>query len=264
MRLIRFLVFSNLWISLGASCIALMTFLFTEREIDINLILFVYFSTLFSYTFQRLARLSKLKIETPELWIVSHEKKARIILILSLVGLLIFNPIYSNFYTIFPIALLGIVSLAYSYKGLRDFPMIKIFLIAASWGILCGIIPTFYPPLWNSTGCIPSFFWIFFYILAITIPFDIRDIHIDEKEKNTLPQLLGLRGSKVLALVFLSVSFLCIFTISSSTQSLFFLFSFLVASVLILKSSPTNKPLYFGLLVDGHIIFQFIGVYFFC
>ena len=262
MKLIRFLVYSNLWISLGASCLALLTFQFTEIEPDRNFILFVFFATLFSYNFQRLTRLSKLKKENPKLWILSHEKEAKFILILSFLGSLIFNPLYSHPYILLPIAFLGGISFAYSYKGLRDFPMIKIFLIAASWGIFCGILPFFYSPFWSSVSWAQSFFWIFFYILAITIPFDIRDLQVDEKEKETLPQLLGIKGSKILALVFLAVSFLCIYTFSSSARTFLFFISYLIAAFLIIQSSPKRKPLYFALLLDGHIIIQFIGVYF--
>ncbi len=264
MKLIRFLVFSNTWISIGASALVLMTFQFLNREPNLSLVLFVFFSTLFSYNFQRLTRLSKLKNDSPNLWVVSHEKEAKIILLVSLVGALLFNPLLSHPYSIFPLAVLGIISFLYSYKGLRDFPMIKIFLIASSWGVLCGIIPYLFTSIWNPISWVQSFFWIFFYILAITIPFDIRDIEIDEVEKNTLPQLVGIRGSKGLALIFLLVSLLCIFTFSSTSQFIFFVMSYIVAGTLILQASPDKKDLYFGLLIDGHIIFQFIGVYFFC
>lgn len=263
MKLIRFLVFSNLWISAGSSCLTFLTFYFLDTEPNIKLILFVFFATLFSYNFQRLSRLQKLKENSPELWITTHSTEGKIILTLALLGALFFNPVFEKPFLLIPLALLGAVSFSYSYKKLRDIPMLKIFLIAASWGILCGLTPFFYSPFWGSVSWIQSFSWIFFYILAITIPFDIRDIHIDEADKNTLPQLLGVKKSKNLALIFLAVSFLCIFTFSSSSLSVFFLFSFILAGILILKSNPTNKPLYFALLVDGHIILQFLGVYFF-
>ncbi len=262
MKLIRFLVFSNTWISIGASAVTLMTFQFLNLEPNATLVLFVFFSTLFSYNFQRLSRISKLKNDSPNLWVVSHEKQAKVILIISLVGALLFNPFFTHPNTLFPVLILGFVSFGYSYRGLRDYPMVKIFLIASSWGILCGITPFFYTPFWNSVSWVQSFCWIFFYILAITIPFDIRDLHIDELEKNTLPQLFGIRKSKGLAFIFLLVSILCLFTFSSNSQFLFFVMSYIVAGILILKSSPDNKDLYFGLLIDGHIIFQFLMVYF--
>lgn len=262
MKLIRFLVFSNCWVAAGASFLTLLTFKFLDTQPDYKLVWFVFFSTLFSYNFQRIARLSSFTKLAPTHWINSHHKEAKVILVISLLGALISTPIFDKPYLLLLLVFLGIISIGYSYKKLRDIPMLKIFLIAASWGILCGLTPFFYSPQWGSVSWAQSFFWIFFYILAITIPFDIRDLPIDEENKNTLPQLLGIKGSKLLALLFLCSSFLCLITFNSAHQSILFFVSFLFAGGLILQSFPSKRPLYFGLFVDGHIILQFLIVYF--
>ena len=259
---LSFLVFSNVWVSLGASCLTLLTFKLFEIKPDFNFLFFVFFSTLFSYNFQRISRLSALQELAPSLWINSHVRESKTILILSAFGALYFNPIVEHPFSLVPLSLLAIISFAYSYKKLRNIPFLKIFLIAGSWSVLCGLMPYHFSPSWQKLGFIQSFSWLFFYILAITIPFDIRDLPIDKSSTKTFPQLLGIRVSKWMALLFLLVSFICLATFVSLHTLSLFLVSFILAGVLIVSSSTTKKPLYFGLLVDGHIILQFLMVYF--
>ena len=53
-RIIEFIVFSNVWISLGAVGITLVTFFYTKLELNWLLLILVFFSTLFGYNLQNL------------------------------------------------------------------------------------------------------------------------------------------------------------------------------------------------------------------
>ena len=88
---------------------------------------------------------------------------------------------------------------------LRKVPGIKIFLIALSWTITVTILPSLYykKPI-NSTVLFETLKNALF-VIAITIPFDIRDLSFDNKRLKTIPQVLGVKGAKIVAIVLLLV-----------------------------------------------------------
>jgi hypothetical protein len=55
-KIIEFIVFSNVWISLGAIGVALSTYFFTESKVDFLVIMLVFFSTLFGYSLQNISQ----------------------------------------------------------------------------------------------------------------------------------------------------------------------------------------------------------------
>ena len=137
-------------------------------------------------------------------------------------------------------------------------------MIAASWGIACGIIPLIIADNQSISLHLFSFGWIFCYIMAITIPFDIRDLEIDEKKKKTIPQWVGIKNAKLISYLFLCIAIALIGANLSFMPFLIMTVSFITAGMLVYFSSPTNHDYYFSFFIDGHIILQFLLVYFFC
>lgn len=269
MKLIKFLVYSNSWISLGAGFLTLLSFnLFnssTESYTELSYSLFVFFSTLFSYNFQRVSRLKKIAEHSPNAWVVNNSSIAITFLFLSILGSLAFLPIFQHPFVFLWILILGIISFGYSYGKFRDLPYLKILLISASWAIACGIIPSVIANNEPLTDSLLTSFWIFFYILGITIPFDIRDIGIDEDSKKTIPQWVGIKQSKQISYISLFLAFVLFLLLNGNIGGSIVMFiSMLIASFLVKKSEPYKNDLYFTLLIDGHIIFQFLLVYFLC
>jgi hypothetical protein len=91
-------------------------------------------------------------------------------------------------------------------KALREIPGIKIFLIAAVWTVITLLLPMKASGM--AIGAFEKSLLIerFFFILAITIPFDIRDLDHDAKDMRTLPQLMGVNGSIMLGMALLVVA----------------------------------------------------------
>lgn len=264
MKTLQFLIYSNSWISLGAALLSALVFKLNGLPLSLDYLLFVFFSTLFSYNFQRITRIEKIRVHAPDSWIVQHESIGKGLLIFSLIGALITLPVFDAPFSLFWLIILAIVSGGYSYKNLRDLPYLKIILIAISWGIACGIIPLIIHKQSSSTEILLNFTWVSLYILAITIPFDIRDIGIDEDNKKTIPQWVGINQSKLIGFLALGLSLLPIVLIS--TWFVFFssLISYLIASYLIQVSTPSNSNFYFTFWIDGHIVLHFLLVFFLC
>ena len=90
----------------------------------------------------------------------------------------------------------------------RNFPSIKIFSISFAWAGISLLFPLFEANMKFTFDVYLEFFQRFAILIAITLPFDIRDVNSDDVSLKTLPQVLGIKASKIIGL------FLLIFTIS--------------------------------------------------
>lgn len=90
-------------------------------------------------------------------------------------------------------------------QALRRIPGIKMLWIGLAW----SLITAWWPLWWQSQHQTSAVFPLamgcerFLVIAALTLPFDLRDRNWDPTEMRTWPQLLGLNGTRILALAFL-------------------------------------------------------------
>lgn len=156
-------------------------------------------------------------------------------------------------------------------KGIRarDLPFLKIFLIALSWALICTwlALENFN---FKQAELLVGAHWLLF-LVAYTIPFDIRDISVDNTKMSTIPQVLGLAGARNLGLIFLA-GFEIILWIELIFYHSIHILSFvsllltaLVLALLIMGSSQDKKDMYYSFWVEGvpsiailaHILFCF-------
>lgn len=227
-------------------------------SIHLNASFFVFFCTLVSYNFQRLTRIQEIKKikAVKQQWIVKN-----IVPLWSItIGAIIisgyyFNEIYSFAFLVWLIPVV-IISVLYSWKNLRDFPGVKIFLIALSWAIICGVIPFVILGEQDKFTIVLRSAEVFFFIVAITIPFDIRDLPYDETNKKTIPQLVGVKKSKIIAFCCLVISGLI--SLSIYKQPMSFIITDVVSLVFLMLSSPKRNDYFFSFGVDGLLVFRFL------
>ena len=110
-RIIEFIVFSNLWISLGAVGVALTTFFYTETEVDLLVIMLVFFSTLFGYSLQNISQKEIHNHRSNQiLWVQSNNKLIKWIIFISfLISAFLSLYIMHIYLIIFSIPFLGLV-----------------------------------------------------------------------------------------------------------------------------------------------------------
>ena len=92
---------------------------------------------------------------------------------------------------------------SFLFISLRDIPLLKIFIIAFYWTYLTIIIPVLVYNISFDSNLILNIIVRFLFVLAITIPFDIRDYSVDDSSKKTIPQLIGLQKATILAVLIL-------------------------------------------------------------
>ena len=207
-KILDFLVVSNIYVSLGVVSLTLLSLDIRQTE-HTNLLLFVFFATLFVYNFIRLVNVYSIISLSESLrhqmiyrfrtffWIVCISS--------ALIGFYFFVTVSE--YIFLPIISLGFVSVIYGlpiYKNeshlfrLRDLPGLKIFLIAFVWAYVTEGLPALIngEPLYYL-----ALFERFLFIFAITIPFDIRDVNYDASHLATIPQYFGINTAKLIALL---------------------------------------------------------------
>ncbi len=162
----------------------------------------------------------------------------------------------------------SLIALAYvlpflSGRRLRDFSFIKIFLIAIAWSWVTVLLPAAELGMAWSFPMIIMLLERAFFIFAITLPFDIRDLEVDAYNKvKTLPAKLGCRRTKGLALICLLVMAALAglnhhIDVYSTGVFCALLLSGLAAFALIYFADKVKHDYYFSGLIDGVMVLQF-------
>lgn len=253
------------------------TLLFLNNgHLDLPLLIFVFSASLFTYATHRIVGLQKVEpFQDKGRYLVISTFKSHIVVYAIIAAVTSFISFWWLNLTV-KISLLipAIISLGYVLpilaKGrrFRDIHFIKIFLIAIVWawvGVGLTALEIGYPFGANIWWMIAE---RIFFIFAITIPFDIRDLQIDQHtEVKTIPSLIGIRNSKFLALFALSLVLICCWmNVHLGTYNLnnwwAFLISVISTALLIIYADYKRHDYYYTALLDGTIIFQFLLLYF--
>tara|TARA_Y100000996_G_scaffold415502_1_gene410639 strand:+ start:12235 stop:13053 length:819 start_codon:yes stop_codon:yes gene_type:complete len=160
------------------------------------------------------------------------------------------------FYTIPPIPL---------KNNLRNTYGIKIFLVSFSWTMITHF------SLINEVNSSHYFQYLilaiqrFIFVFVAIIPFEIRDIRIDESRIGTLPQRFGIFKSKLLGILLLTVNIFILFLVNN----MIYFYKYLELSIYIFLAyslifSDKKKSLNFTRFwVEGIPIFWYINLFFF-
>jgi hypothetical protein len=103
-------------------------------------------------------------------------------------------------------------------KGLRSIPVLKLTSVAVSWSLVTVVYPQYsvfteiiQEEAMSNTALFVKALAVAVLVVALCIPFEIRDIKYDSPELHTLPQLIGVRNTKLfgitMAALFFALSF---------------------------------------------------------
>jgi 4-hydroxybenzoate polyprenyltransferase len=99
------------------------------------------------------------------------------------------------------LCLLALLTFFYSvpiltFKNLRNVSSSKVFVVAFVWAGATVILPILSADHAMTTAVLLTFFQRFLIIIALIIPFEIRDFKFDANTLRTLPQVLGVYRAK--------------------------------------------------------------------
>ena len=267
--LIRFLVFSNLWVAFCVLGLALSSeLLFSTSNYHISQ--FVFFATLFTYNFQRVVRIEKGLNHVRKVWLA--KQNIAIYILIACGGL---GSAYRFFefqlITQVIIVIVGLLSVLYPF-GLRKIPFSKIFIISFVWAVSTMLLLILENDILISQNIVFHLLSRFLFVFAITIPFDIRDLKYDAQNLQTIPLFFGILKARFIALFALFICLaISIFQylentiISSNLLALILLY--FVASIFIVKSDEKRGEMYFSFWVEslsilGYLFFVISGLIF--
>ncbi len=225
---------------------------------------FAFFGTMAVYNGQRLFKVSDIK--TPWLdWVAERTHYIRILTIVASVISLVLSIIIVYRYDFLRVAIwmspAVVVSFLYIFrmkgKNLRDVPNLKIHLIAFSWVFILILFP-FLTRFYVSVDFVRPFIALilghYFYVVAVAIPFDIRDLKYDNENQKTIPQRMGVHGSKLIsvALLLVSATFLVGLT-PIRIDNYWFYAAIVVQIVLVLGMNTKRSDFYCAGWIDGAI-----------
>lgn len=269
---IDLILYSNLWIALAALSMAAQTqFLLSDQVTPTPLLGFILFATLLLYAVHRIVGLEKVQpfLEKGRFFVISRFRShIMIYAAMAAIGAAVFFfqlPFRLQLAAVAPslIALGYVLPLLGGRKRLRDLSYLKIFLIAIAWSWITVLLPALELGMGWSFPMIVMLLERAFFIFAITLPFDIRDLEVDAyNQVRTLPALLGYRRTKLLALFcLLAMAALAGLNrhadVYSTGAFAGILLSGLIAFTLIWYSDRVKHDYYFTGLIDGLMALQF-------
>ncbi|MFD2532090.1 UbiA prenyltransferase family protein [Gracilimonas halophila] len=202
----RFYIHSSIHVGLAVTCLAVVTVFEFGFVPEPTLLLFIFFGTIVGYNFVKYAGISN----HHNLNITPHINLIRGFSILCVSGAGYFGLMLPMEVLIMA-GVFGVLTLLYAiplYKSrnLRSLYGIKIFIIAIVWIGVSVLLPLEY----HNLNFRPKVFYqcleIFFFVIALTLPFEIRDLKHDKTDLGTLPQKLGVSKTKWLGVILLVIS----------------------------------------------------------
>lgn len=272
-KTIDLILYSNFLIALCAASLSYQVYLLDHHYTwSAPYPFFVFFGTLFIYSIHRIIGFTRLERTDPnrrisiiirfQLHIITYS-------VIAFIGMLVTSTLVSSVVIellMFPglLALLYVSPILKNRKRIRDFPYVKLFLVGLVWTWVCVVIP-----IKDMNIYMTNQHWLIIvekclFIIAITIPFDIRDLHIDQLHQiKTIPVILGPKNSKIVSLILLLLAWICMsfnyllqdlnFGIWSALSISYF-FSMVVVRII----NQGSHDYYFSGILDGTILLQFL------
>ena len=274
---IDFLLYGNLWIAACAAALLLPLQLILLGEFRFDPLFFFLFSaTLFLYAVHRIVGIAKLQAHFKDDRYQVISRFRHHIQIYAAIGLIgsIYTFFQLQFATQLAVVIPAFLSIGYvlpflrpnkakgDMRRLRDIHFVKIFLVALVWAATTVLMPAIEYGWDNPWQISLLFLERSAFIFAITLPFDLRDLQVDQFiEVKTIPAIIGLKATKRLAYACLGLMLLASVLLWGLG---FYHWGQLLAIVLSAASTlwlvwwvqPQSHDYWFSGLMDGTMLLQ--------
>jgi len=210
----NFYLHSSLHVALSVFSLSFISLKLFDFPINKDLLLFVFFATVTGYNFVKYYGHAKWHHRRPKIWL-------NVILIFSLLCFLAmcYFMFQLSIKTRILISLCAIITFLYAIpflprtmylendKNLRDISGLKVYVIAIVWAGVTVLLP-----LINNNHDLNVDVWIMFFqrvifVIALMLPFEIRDLQYDDIKLSTIPQKIGVKQTKISGVILLLVFF---------------------------------------------------------
>ncbi len=259
-RVFAFYINASIHVALAVLSLLAITVLEYHLVIPIELWLFVFLGALTGYNFVKYAKVAGLHHRS-----LTQSLKAIQIFSGICFVLLAFIAFKLSIQTLMITAAFGLATFFYAvpfvrHKNLRNFSGLKIFVVAFVWAGVTVIVPVVASEATISIDILLTFLQRILIVVALILPFEIRDVPYDALNLKTLPQQVGVRNTKLLGLAVLLICL--VFEFFKQDSDVAYIVSLLIFSVFMgwfLITSKTDQNRYFASFwVEGLPIIWFL------
>lgn len=205
-RLFDFYLNSSIHVALAVTAFSAITMFNLRLEFNSDLLFFIFFSTVIGYNITKYTGTH----QSPE---TGSSEPGRSIIVFSLLCLppLLYFMFTQPWSVIFLSGLMGLITVSYSWpvlwrrSNLRDITSLKIFVIAFVWSTVTVVLPILSNQAIFDRNVFIEYGQRFVFVLVLTLPFDIRDVRFDTYQLGTIPQIIGIKRSRVVGVIMLCV-----------------------------------------------------------
>ncbi len=196
-HLFQFYIEASIHVALSVACLIALTFYKFQIPFDLTLCLVGFLATVFSYNFMKYETAARTYFKVSGVYF-------KFIVYLSMASLLwlLFLVFQLHFRVWVVLGITGVLTALYALpllpnqQSFRSLSGLKVYFVALCWALTTVIVPVV-----DDEKNIDVFVWMeflqrFFLVLALLIPFDIRDLKDDNLSLGTLPQQLGIQKAK--------------------------------------------------------------------
>ena len=226
-----------------------------------NLYYFIFFGTITGYNFVKYAGVAKLH----------HRSLANDLKIIQIFSFFCFIAMcyyafllpLQTLYVSFPFALLTVLYAVPFFggfeKNLRTIGFLKIMVVALVWAGFTVLVPYYHEANAISYQAFLLFIQRFFIVVALILPFEIRDLQFDSISLQTIPRKIGIPQTKRLGLILMVISLLISYSLDTNLEmkNTFMIFFFLVV-IFLMRVKVNQSSYYSALWVESLPIFWWL------
>jgi len=268
-KIIDFSIKSSFWVATAVCALVGVTYENFEIPANNYFLIFVFFGTVFGYNFIKYfekEQLHGIRYSEFKSIIVGILKKysllqtpAKYIFLWSVSGLLIcffcflMLDLKTQCLLLIPLFLTICYAVSFGRKTLRNISGIKIYIVGITWALITVLFPIIEEGLLLTTDVWVTFLQRFLFVIILILPFEIRDLLIDDKLLRTLPQKYGVRNTKLYGLLLLMLFFFLEFFKDESLHVNLIVMPlvFLITLLLLALSSEKQSKYYSSFFVEG-------------
>ncbi|SEV85739.1 UbiA family prenyltransferase [Natrinema salifodinae] len=257
---LRFLIHSNLFISLATVSVAVTTIRLANLPLEPLPLFIVFAATMFVYTVNRFTDIEEDEQNVPRRAAFTRRYgrywlTAGVALYVAAIGAAIALGLPGVAYLLLPLA----VVLLYSVGGVKQFFLVKNLVVGLAWGAIPLGVGYYYAQL-RTLEVLFLFVYVTAMITIAAVIFDVKDIEGDRAEGiPTVPNLFGPEWTRVGSLIATVAVAAAVVTLVATGalpwEYLVVLAMNAYVCAYIPFATPDRGPLYYGFVVDGEHVF---------
>src|SRR5690606_18911461 len=209
-QLFNFYINASIHVALSVFSLTWITLIEYQVPYDANVLFFVFFSSVTGYNFVKYFGIAKFHHRSLATWL-------KAIQVFSFFSFLLLCYYTLKLNTVSLMYILGFALITFFYAipllpkhlfvdhkhNLRSVSGLKVYLIALVWSGVTVFLPLINNHYAIDAGVVITGIQRFLFIIALMLPFEIRDLRYDSLKLATIPQKIGVRWTKIMGILLL-------------------------------------------------------------